>query len=314
MITTIAGGVGAARMLAALRQVVDAEQLTAVVNVADDTTMHGLVVCPDLDTVTYTLADAIDPGRGWGLRNETWTTMDSLSRYAETNGHAEIGWFNLGDRDLGTHLYRTSRLRQGATLTAVTGEIARRWGIGVTLLPVSDHPISTRVTVDGGEEIGFQDYFVRLHHDVAVDKVRFEGIESAVPGPDVIDAIDGADRIVIAPSNPIVSVAPVLGVPGVGDAVRRARDRCVAVSPIVGGAALKGPADRLMSELGMEPSVVGVARAYVDDASVLIIDDVDRHHAPAIAEIGMTPVVTPTVMSRPGVAASLARAVLQGAP
>ena len=310
MITTIAGGVGAARMLSALQRVVPSDELTAIVNVADDTRVNGLAVSPDLDTVTYTLAGAIDPERGWGLEGESWAAMEALGAYGSSSGRDDIGWFNLGDRDLGTHLYRTTRLAEGAPLSEVTAEVARRWEVDVTVLPVSDDLISTRVRVVDGDEIGFQDYFVRRRHDVAVEAVRFDGIGVARPAPGVIESIETADIVLIAPSNPIVSIAPVLEVGGVRDAVRARRSRCVAVSPIVGGAALKGPADRLMRELGHEPGVVGVARAYAGDAAVLVIDDEDADHAAAVAEAGMIPLVTPTVMSRPGVAEGLARAVL----
>ena len=307
MITTLAGGVGAARLLAGLVQVVDPAELVAVVNTGDDLVLHGLEISPDLDTVTYTLAGAIDPERGWGLAGETWQAMDTLRRYG---GEA---WFNLGDRDLGTHLYRTARRHGGATLTEVTADIVAAWGLGLTVLPVTDDLLRTWVTVDGddgGHEISFQEYFVGRQHSVPVSAVRFEGAERARPAPGVLAAIERADTVVIAPSNPIVSIGPVLAVPGVRDAVVARRDDVVAVSPIVAGAALKGPADRLLVELGHESSVVGVARLYAELAATLVIDDADADLAPAVEAEGVRCVVAPTVMSSATVAAALGRTVM----
>ncbi|HEY2813995.1 MAG TPA: 2-phospho-L-lactate transferase [Acidimicrobiales bacterium] len=301
----LAGGVGAARFLTGLVQVVDPASITAIVNVGDDTVLHGLHVSPDLDTVTYTLADAINPETGWGLRDESWQAMTTLEQYG---GPA---WFRLGDRDLGTHLYRTGRLAEGATLSTVTAEIAAAWKLGVRLQPVTDDRLRTMITVEGEGEIGFQDYFVGRHHSIAVTSLRFDGATSARPAPGVIEAIDADDVIVIAPSNPLVSIGPVLAVPGVQDAMRAARDKSVAVSPIVAGAALKGPADRMMRELGHEPSVVGVARLYADIASVLVVDEADADLSSAVEAEGLQCVVTPTIMSSPAAAAALAETSLQ---
>ena len=306
---TIAGGVGAARFLSGLLQVAPPTSCTAIVNVGDDVELHGLWVSPDLDTVTYTLAGAIDPEREWGLAGETWNAMDALGRYGG------ITWFNLGDRDLATHLYRTQRRREGAALGEVTGEIVRAWGLELRVLPVTDDRVETRVTLaDTGEEVNFQEYFVKHHHGVPVQAVRFAGARDARPGPGVLDAITGAATVVIAPSNPLVSIAPVLAVPGVRDAIAARRAHTVAVSPIVGGAALKGPADRMLVELGHESSVLGVARLYVDLASVLVIDEVDAEHADAVEALGLRCVVTDTIMKSPERAASLARAVLAAVP
>jgi len=305
MITVLAGGVGAARLLAGLIQVVDPAELTAVVNTGDDLVLHGLEISPDLDTVTYTLAGAIDPERGWGLAGESWQAMESLRRFG---GDA---WFNLGDRDLGTHLYRTTRRREGATLSEVTAEITAAWGLGLRLLPVTDDPLQTRVTVETDGEIGFQEYFVQRQHSVAVSAVRFDGAAKAAPAPGVLDAIASAGRVVIAPSNPIVSIGPLLAVPGVRDAVVARRDDVVAVSPIVAGAALKGPADRLMTELGHEASVVGVARIYAELAGTLVIDEADAELADAVEAEGVRCVVAPTIMSSPQRSAALARVVLE---
>jgi LPPG:FO 2-phospho-L-lactate transferase len=277
------------------------------VNTGDDLVMHGLEISPDLDTVTYTLAGAIDPDRGWGLSGESWQAMDSLRRYG---GDA---WFGLGDRDLGTHLYRTARRHAGATLSEVTAEIAAAWGLDLRLLPVTDDVLRTRVTVEADGEISFQEYFVHRQHRVAVSAVRFEGAETVVPAPGVLDAVAGAERVVIAPSNPIVSIGPLFAVAGVRDAVVARRDDVVAVSPIVAGAALKGPADRLMVELGHEGSVVGVARLYAEVAGTLVIDEADADLADAVEAEGVRCVVAPTIMSSPERSAALARVVLAGA-
>jgi LPPG:FO 2-phospho-L-lactate transferase len=313
-VCVLAGGVGAARLLAGLVRVVDPSELVAVVNVGDDETLHGLRISPDLDTITYTLAGAIDPLRGWGLSDETWQAMESLRRYTASVGRDDLGWFNLGDRDLGTHLYRTSRLAEGAPLSAVTAEIVSAWGLRLRLLPVSDDPVATRLVSDEAGELAFQEYFVRHQHGVAVREVSFSGAEAARPAPGVLEAIAGADVVVIAPSNPIVSIGPLLAVPGVREAVVARRDRCVAVSPIVGGKALKGPADRLLAELGHESSARGVARIYRDLASVLVVDTVDAALAPSIEAEGARCVVAPSIMSDPEAAAALARVCLDAVP
>jgi LPPG:FO 2-phospho-L-lactate transferase len=305
VITALAGGVGAARMLRGLVQVVDPSELTAVVNTGDDTVLHGLHISPDLDTVTYTLAGRNDEERGWGLAGETWTVMAALE---DLGGAA---WFRLGDRDLATHLYRTQRLADGATLSTVTAELATRMGVGVRLLPMSDDPVRTSlVLAEDGRRVGFQEYFVRLAHAVAVSAVLFEGALEARPAPGVLEALDQAEVVVLCPSNPVVSLGPLLAVPGVASLLRRRRSSVVAVSPIVGGAALKGPADRLLSELGEEPSVVGVARRYADIAGCLVVDEVDAGLAGAVADCGLRCVVAPTVMHGPPEAAALAEVVL----
>ena len=310
MITVLAGGVGAARFLSGLVQVVPPEQITAVVNVGDDVILHGLHISPDLDTVTYTLAGAIDGERGWGLGGETWQALDMVRRYGG------VGWFNLGDRDLGTHMYRTHRLHEGATLSTVTREIAHAWNLAVDIVPVTDDRVETRVTVIEGDttrEIGFQQYFVQLRHAVPVQAVRFVGADDARPAPGIIDAITAADVLVIAPSNPIVSIGPVLAIPGVRAAVESRRANCVAVSPIVAGTALNGPADRMMTELGHESSVIGVARLYRELARTLVIDDADDAHAAAVRDAGMIPLVCDTIMAEPARAARLAQRVLDAA-
>jgi LPPG:FO 2-phospho-L-lactate transferase len=304
-VTVLCGGVGAARLLTGLVRVVPPSEVTAVVNVADDMEMHGLAISPDLDTVVYTVAGAIDPDRGWGLRDETWQAMATLERYGGET------WFGLGDRDLGTHLYRTRRRADGAPLSTVSGEIARAWGLEMTVLPASDDRVRTMLTLaESGEEVAFQDYFVRRQHSVPVTAVRFAGVEDARPSPGVLDAVAGADTVVIAPSNPIVSIGPVLAVPGVREAVEARRDRVVAVSPIVGGRALKGPADRMLRELGHDASVVGVARLYAPLAATLMVDEADAALADAVRAAGLRCVVTDTIMRDSAAAAKLCETVL----
>lgn len=315
-IAVVSGGVGAARFLRGLMDVVDHQRIVAVVNTGDDTVLHGLNISPDLDTVTYTLGGAIDPQRGWGLVDETWRAMGALSRYVDVrpeHSTAAPQWFNLGDQDLATHFYRTARLAEGATLTEVTAEIARAWGLEIGVLPMSDERCSTIVTVtesEGGDptDVSFQDYFVRLRHSVPVSAVCFAG--TATLAATAERALSDAQTIVIAPSNPVVSIGPMRSLPGVDDLLASRRDHTVAVSPIVGGAALKGPADRMLVELGHEASVVGVARLYADIASVLVIDPVDAHLAGAVEAAGLRCVVTPSIMSTPSVAADLARTTI----
>ncbi len=313
-IAVLSGGVGAARFLRGLVDVVDPERVDAIVNTGDDTVLHGLSISPDLDTITYTLAGAIDPERGWGLRDETWRAMGALERYERVRPEGSTAaprWFNLGDLDLATHFYRTARLAEGATLTAVTDEIRTAWDVPIRLLPMADEPFATVVsTVDHGD-VAFQDYFVRLRHAVPVTGVRFDGTTTAAPG--VLERLRVADVVVVAPSNPLVSIGPIRALDGVDDALAARRDSVVAISPIVGGAALKGPADRMMAELGHEPSVAGVARIYAPIASTLVVDPVDAEHADAIEAAGMRCVVTPSVMSDPEIARALARAVLDAA-
>ncbi len=305
LVAAMCGGVGAARFLKGLVDVVDPKRVVAVVNTGDDALLHGLHVSPDIDTVTYTLAGAISRERGWGLEGETWTAMEALARYP-----SRLAWFGLGDRDLATHLFRTQRLGDGAPLSTVTAEIVAAWGVEVSVLPVTDDRLETMMDVIDDGEISFQDYFVRRRHSVAVRGVRFRGAESARPAPGVLDALAGAEVIVVCPSNPIVSIGPLLAVPGMRDAVVARRDRVVAVSPIVAGAALKGPADRLLAELGHEVSVVGVARLYAPLAATLVVDDADAALAPAVEAAGMRCVVTAAVMRGPAEAAALARAVV----
>lgn len=304
-VAVLCGGVGAARFLRGLVRVVEPSSVTAIVNVADDTELHGLHVSPDIDTVVYTLADAIDPERGWGLAGETWQAMEGLGRYGNPT------WFNLGDRDLATHIVRTERLRAGETLTATTAHLARSWGLRCRVVPVTDDRVRTMVTIDDGTEIGFQEYFVGLGHDVDVRAVRFDGADTSTPGPEALDALSAADTVVIAPSNPIVSIGPLFAIPGIRDAVTSRREHTVAISPIIGGVALKGPADRMLRNLGHESSVVGVARLYAPLAATLVIDRADADLVGAVEAEGLTCIVTDTVMATPDRAATLAAAVLE---
>ncbi|HEX2191665.1 MAG TPA: 2-phospho-L-lactate transferase [Acidimicrobiales bacterium] len=314
MIVTLAGGVGASRFLLGLCAVVDPASVVAVVNTGDDVVLHGLHVCPDIDTVTYALAGVVHPEQGWGRAGETWAVMDALGALraaAPASSAAGETWFRLGDRDLATHLYRTQRRREGAVLSEVTAELARAWGVRSRLLPMTDDPVETRVVVDDEGEIGFQEYFVGRAHAVAVRAVRFAGAEAARPAPGVLEALAGAERVVVAPSNPLVSIAPILAVPGIDEAVAARRENTVAVSPIVAGAALRGPAARLLAELGHEPSVVGVARLWAPWAAALVVDEADAALAPAVEEEGVRCVVAPTVMRGPDQAAALARVVME---
>jgi LPPG:FO 2-phospho-L-lactate transferase len=304
VIAVLCGGVGAARFLAGLVGVVDPAEVVAIVNTGDDTELHGLSISPDLDTITYTLSGRVNPETGWGLAGDEFSTMDALDALGGST------WFRLGNLDLATHLYRTGRLRQGATVTEVTAELARAFGLRLTLLPMSNEPVRTLLELVDGGTVGFQDYFVRLRHAVAVRAVRWPAAAAASPAPGVIEALTGARIIIIAPSNPVVSIDPILAVPGIREALRSRRERVVAISPIVAGAALKGPADRLLTELGGSATAAGVAAWLADVVGVLVVDEADADHAADVEAHGMTCVVTPTVMSDAEVAAGLARTVL----
>jgi LPPG:FO 2-phospho-L-lactate transferase len=278
-VTVLCGGVGAARFLTGAIQVVDPASITAIVNTADDAVINGLAISPDLDTVR------------------------------PSGSAAAVTWFRLGDRDIATHLYRTVRRNEGATLTEISDEIRRAWNVGVRVLPMTDGTVATRLLLPDGSELAFQDYFVRLQHGVEVAGVRID-VGSSTATNEVIASIDGAGTIVVAPSNPLVSIQPLRSLPGMDDALARRRDRVVAVSPIVGGHALKGPAERMLRELGHEATVVGIAQLYADIASVLVIDPVDTDLASDVEAAGMRAVVAPSVMSTPEAAAALAWATL----
>lgn len=304
MIAVLCGGVGAAKFLTGLVHVVDPSTVVAIVNTGDDTVLHGLSISPDLDTVTYTLAGRVNPETGWGLAGDTFRAMDALEALGGS------AWFRLGDLDLATHLYRTGRLASGATLSKVTAELAAALGVAVRLLPMSDDPVRTRLELAEGGEVAFQEYFVQRRHSVAVSSVRYDGASEAHPAPGVLEAITDSDLVVVAPSNPVLSIGPILAVPGIAEALAARRDSVIAVSPIVAGAALKGPADRLLRELGHESSVTGVARMLAPVAGTLVVDTADAGLATAVSEAGVRCVVTATVMSDAGAAADLARSVL----
>ena len=304
---------GAARFLAGLVQTVAPEELVVVGNTGDDDEFHGLLVCPDLDSVTYTLAGASNRELGWGLEGETFACLEALERYDDDT------WFRLGDRDFATHMYRARRLREGATLSTVTAEIVARWNLTLRLLPMSDDPVRTRITVSepgagatasATRELHMQEWFVRERAQPPVVSVRFEGASESRPAPGVLEAIDAADAIVLCPSNPVISIAPILAVPGIRDALIARRDRVVGISPIVGGAPVRGPADRLMAPLGMEVSCAGVARAYAPFCSTLVIDAVDEKRVADVEAAGVRAVVADTMMHTPEIAAALARRAL----
>jgi len=303
VITVLSGGVGAARLLRALCDVTDPEEITAVVNVGDDLVLHGLTICPDLDTINYTLAGLNNEETGWGIVAESWRVNEEL---AAIGGES---WFQLGDRDLATHLYRTQRLGEGATKTEVTRELSARWGVRVRVLPVTNDVIATEFDTEIGR-LSFQEYFVRHHHGVRVNAVEVVGVDLARPTDEVLDAMTSAERIVIAPSNPIISIDPILQVRGVREILERRRDVVVAVSPIIDGAALKGPADRLLGELGHEVSSAGVVDFYRGLVGTWVIDEADRELEASLRERGVDVRVTTTIMARSEDARRLAAAVL----
>jgi len=305
LICVLAGGVGAARLLNGLKDVLPSEEITAVINTGDDAIMHGLYICPDIDTVTYTLAGVNNVETGWGLQGETWVAMESLKKLGGET------WFNLGDKDLATHLYRTARLSEGVGLKEITKEIASAMGISVNLLPMTEDRVETMVTLlESGDEISFQEYFVKHRHEVPISSVRFNGSQEAQATHGVIDAIREAEVVIIAPSNPLVSIAPIFSISEISDALKERKEDVVAVSPIVAGSALKGPADRLLNELGYEASVEGVAKYYQDWINTLIIDKADFDSVENIESLGINCVSTETVMSDPQIAASLGSTLL----
>lgn len=305
MICVLAGGVGAARLLNGLKDVLPSEEITAVINTGDDAIMHGLYICPDIDTVTYTLAGVNNVETGWGLQGETWVAMESLKKLGGET------WFNLGDKDLATHLYRTARLSEGVGLKEITKEIASAMGISVNLLPMTEDRVETMVTLlESGDEISFQEYFVKHRHEVPISSVRFNGSQQAQATHGVIDAIREAEVVIIAPSNPLVSIAPIFSISEISNALKERKEDVVAVSPIVAGSALKGPADRLLNELGYEASVEGVAKYYQDWINTLIIDKADFDSVENIESLGINCVSTETVMSDPQIAASLGSTLL----
>lgn len=290
MYTVFAGGVGASRFLQGLCQVVDPASVTVISNTGDDVEPFGLHVSPDTDIVMYALADAVNPETGWGLRDDTFAVVDALQRYGYER------WFNLGDRDLATAVHRTRLLREGMPMHAVVADIARAWGLACTVLPMSDQPIRTMIETAEGE-LAFQEYMVRLRTDAEVRSIRFAGIEAARPAPGVVEGIRDADAVFLAPSNPFVSIGPILAVPGVRAALEETQATRVAVSPIIAGQVVKGPAAKMLASLGYEVSALGVARLYVGLVDLFVLDNLDRDLAPAVEQLGMRTLVTDTMMT-----------------
>ena len=305
-LTALAGGTGAAKLLRGLSRIMDPRDLTVIVNTGDDAEIWGLHISPDLDTVSYTLGGVIDEQKGWGLTGETFHALDQIARFGEPV------WFNLGDRDLATHLHRTRLLREGRTLTEVTRSIAASLGVTATVLPMSDQPVRTRILGPDGW-LTFQEYFVREKAQVAARAVDYAGAATAAPAPGVLNAIAAADAVLVCPSNPITSVGPILAVPGLVEALGATPANVVAVSPIVGGAAVSGPAGRLMASGGLPVSATGVARAYGPWLDRLVFDEQDRALADEIRAAGVTPVPAPTMMSSRDAEITLARCVLRAA-
>ena len=303
MYTVLAGGVGASRFLQGLAQVVDQRQITVISNTGDDVEMFGLHVSPDTDIVIYALAGAVNPETGWGLTGDTFAVVEQLQRFGYQR------WFNLGDRDLAMAIHRTRRLREGAPMHEVVAGLARDWGLSCTILPMSNEPVRTRILGREGE-LPFQEYMVKLRTDFDFRGAEFTGAESAHPAPGVIDAIGGSAMVILAPSNPIVSIGPILAVPGLRDALVATTALRVAISPIIAGEVVKGPAGKMLAALGHEVSAVGVAKIYAGLIDVMVIDQKDRALAPAVEALGMRCVVTDTFMVDDAAKAALAATVV----
>ena len=308
-VVVLAGGTGGAKLAAGLQAVLPAGDLTVIVNTGDDVERHGLLVMPDHDAVLYMLQDRFDHERGWGIAGETWTVMDGLKAYGEE------GWFGLGDRDFATHIARSARIRRGESVTAAVLALQAATGLATQVLPMADQPVRTQVQTDDGW-LEFQEYFVHRHQGPEVRAVRFDGIEAARPTTEVLAALAAADLIVIGPSNPIVSLGPILAVPGMAEAIAAARARGVTVmtvSGIVGGKALKGPADRMLTSLGHESSALGVARLLGAQTDVFVLDDVDAASEADIAALGLGTHATDTIMADAAGRARLAADLLEAA-
>lgn len=301
-VVLLSGGVGGARLARGFNQLEEC-QTTVVVNTGDDDWVYGVLVSPDLDTVVYTLAEQEGP-HGWGRADETWKVMEALARFdVDTT-------FLLGDKDLALNLFRTMHLRQGRSLTWVTVQVARAFEVGVCLLPATDQPIRTRVRVASGEWLDFQDYFVRRQHRDRVTQVRFDGSEQALPAPGVVEAIENAKAVIIAPSNPPLSIWPILAVPGIRSALQGA-PRVIGVSPLFGGKALKGPAAEVMAGLGLPPGNRGVAKAYRGLLTGLVVDETDANDLPLLEAEGLEAWATDTRIAEPAAAARLAAWILE---
>lgn len=305
-VTVLSGGVGGARFVRGLVDVVGPSAVTVIGNVGDDVEVLGLHVSPDLDSILYALAGVNDEERGWGRADETWNALESV---AELGGDA---WFRLGDRDLGLHLVRTEALRRGEALSTVTARLAEALGIETRILPATDDRLRSWIGTEAGE-FPFQEWFVRRGHRDEVDGVRFEGAETAGPADGVLEALSHSDLIVLAPSNPYVSIGPVLAVQAISDAITRRRVPSVAVSPLVGGRAVKGPAGRMLLRLAGGTDPVQVTSCYKRLIDALVIDEADAHGAPAVEQAGVRPIVTQTLMVDADARRRLAEAALEAA-
>jgi LPPG:FO 2-phospho-L-lactate transferase len=304
-VTVLAGGVGAARFLRGLIRVIHPARLCVIVNTGDDDEFFGLYVSPDLDTITYTLAGAVDHSKGWGLPEETFRCLSSLHRYYPSGT-----WFGLGDADLATHLFRSDLLRKGKTLSEATAAITQAWQISSTILPMSNDPVRTIVHTEAGA-LPFQEYFVKGRGEGMVQKVELRGSETAAAAPGVCHAIRTADLVILPPSNPIVSIGPILSLPGVRDALRETAAPIVAVSPLVAGKPIKGPADRLLGGLGIEVSASGVADMYRDFVDTFVIDILDAQQQERLEKQGFQVIVTDTVMTDIDKSTTLARIIVE---
>jgi LPPG:FO 2-phospho-L-lactate transferase len=302
-ITALAGGVGASKLLLGLYREMNPADLTIIVNTGDDIVLHGLKISPDLDIVTYTLAGVVDQEKGWGLRAETFHALKHLARFGRGN------WFNLGDRDLATHIHRTAMLADGKTLSQAADAIRIALGVKSRILPMSDTPIPTIIDSNEGP-LHFQEYLVKRRTKPVVKGIHFEGVESTQPAPGVLEAIRDADRILICPSNPLISIGPILAVPQVRNELRANKQKVFAVCPIVGGKSLKGPSDKMLAQLGHRPTALGVAQLYADFTGTFVIDPADKSQAPAITPLGMAVVILPTVMKTQAQKRRLASALL----
>lgn len=305
MITALAGGVGASKFLDGLSRAMPPEDISVIVNTGDDMEFFGLYIAPDLDIVTYTLAGLVNPATGWGLTSDTFHCLGLLLHYTENER-----WFNLGDRDLATHIFRTQMLRSGHTLSEVADRVRTTLGVKSRILPMTDtHTPTTILTAEG--EMHFQEYLVKNRAQPKVTGLRFENIESAQPAPGVAEAILESEAVIICPSNPLISIGPILAVSGLRDLLKATGATVVAISSVVGGASLKGPTDKMLSELGMEVSATQIAKLYADFADVFVLDQQDEAMTPEIEQLGLKVLVADTVMSDASKKTALARTVLQ---
>lgn len=303
-ITALAGGIGAAKFLLGLSRVMPPEEITIIANTGDDIELFGLRICPDIDTLAYTLSGVINEETGWGVEGDTFESLKWMRRYGEA------AWFNLGDRDLATHIHRTDCLRRGLGLAEVTGRISRALGVRSLILPMTESYTPTRV-VTGEGEMHFQEYFVRRRCEPVVREIRFDGIESALPAPGVESAIRDAEAVIICPSNPFISIGPILAVPGVREALRETRAAKLAITPIVGGKALKGPAAEMLRDLGREVSARGVAEMYGDFLDLFVLDIIDAELQSSIESLGLRALALDTVMKTLDDKQRLAREIMR---